>query len=114
MKNGLPVVKPRRRSSMHNGRNYERIVETAREHYRNLKLDIDNAQNRVEHIRLSALANEAHGLLNELVAFEVGLVYSHTNNVDDFIQKRLTDDITDPAEEPLDLPEFRSPFNPDA
>ena len=84
-------------------RDYAAIVEAARTHYQNLKTDIDNSKDRVEHIRLTALANEAHHLLTDLLAFQVGLVYSHTNVVNG------------PTQEPtLDLPEFKSPYTPPA
>jgi hypothetical protein len=97
------------------GRDFNKIIETARDHYKNLKSDIANAQNRVEHIRLSALAQEAHNLLTDLLAFELGLVYSHTNNIDGYINSMILNDTVDATfDEPLDLPEFKSPFNPDA
>jgi hypothetical protein len=83
-------------------RNYAAIVEAARIHYENLRTDIANAHNRVEHIRLSALAQEAHNLYTDLLAFEVGLVYSHTSNVNGYFLK----------ETPLDLPDFKSPYTP--
>jgi hypothetical protein len=90
-------------------RNYAAIVEAARTHYSNLKTDIANAHNRVEHIRLTALAQEAHNLLTDLLAFEVGLVYSHTNSTDEYLNRNVDQK---PLEEPLDLPEFRSPYLP--
>jgi hypothetical protein len=93
---------------MPNGRDFNTIVEAARTHYENLKADISNAHNRIEHIRLSALAQEAHNLLTDLQIFEVGLVYSHTNNTDGYVSglaKRA-------EEETLDLPEFKSPYIP--
>jgi hypothetical protein len=90
-------------------RNYAAIVEAARTHYSNLKTDIANAHNRIEHIRLTTLAQEAHNLLTDLLAFEVGLVYSHTNSTDEYL---LRDVDQKPLEEPLDLPEFRSPYLP--
>lgn len=83
-------------------RNYAAIVEAARIHYENLRTDIANAHNRIEHIRLTALANEAHHLYTDLLAFEVGLVYSHTSNVNGYLLK----------ETPLDLPDFKSPYTP--
>lgn len=83
-------------------RDYSALVEAARTHYENLKTDIANAHNRIEHIRLTALANEAHHLYTDLLAFEVGLVYSHTSNVNGYFLK----------ETPLDLPDFKSPYNP--
>tara|TARA_B110000503_G_scaffold88259_1_gene133831 strand:- start:11399 stop:11707 length:309 start_codon:yes stop_codon:yes gene_type:complete len=97
------------------GRDFTKIVETARAHYINLKTDIANASNRIEHIRLSALAQEAQNLLTDLVTFEVGLVYSHTNNVDGHIAGRIAEELgtIDESVEPLDLPEFKSPYNPD-
>ena len=93
-------------------RDFPQIVETARTHYINLKDDISNAANRIEHIRLSALAQEAQNLLTDLTSFEVGLVYSHVNSTDACLKARLLEENT--SDEPLDLPEFKSPFNPDA
>jgi hypothetical protein len=95
-------------------RDFSKIIETARVHYINLKDDISNAANRIEHIRLSALAQEAHNLLTDLVAFELGLVYSHTNNTDAYVSSLVLEDPSSTFDEPLDLPEFKSPFNPDA
>jgi hypothetical protein len=83
-------------------RDYAKIVEAARIHYENLKADIANAHNRIEHIRLSALAQEAHNLYTDLLAFQVGLVYSHTSNTNGYFLK----------ETPLDLPDFKSPYIP--
>jgi hypothetical protein len=101
------------------GRDFNKIIGTARVHYENLKVDIDNASNRVEHIRLSALAQEAHNLLTDLLTFELGLVYSHTNNIDAQLEARMAAaTINEPStDEILDLPEFAappfvSPFNP--
>lgn len=96
-------------------RDYSALVETARVHYENLKTDIENAHSRAEHIRLTALAQEAHNLLTDLITFEVGLVYTHTNGVD--ISKYVDRSGLNPLNsniEPLDLPEFKSPYNPDA
>jgi hypothetical protein len=42
------------------------ITEAARALYTNLKADIQNAGTRVEHIRLTALTQEAANLLTEL------------------------------------------------
>lgn len=97
---------------MSNGREIAQIVEAAREHYKALSSDIANAKDRQEHIRLTALAQEAHNLLIDLIEFETGLVYSHTAERahEQFLQK-----IQNPAtvdEEPLDLPEFKSPYQP--
>jgi vacuolar-type H+-ATPase subunit E/Vma4 len=44
----------------------EEIIETARALYENIKADIENASTRIEHIRLSALAQEAANLLTEI------------------------------------------------
>ena len=84
---------------MTNGRDFDKIVETAREHYKALNADIANAKDRVEHIRLTALAQSAHNLLLDLIAYETGL----NRDVD-----------TDANQPPLEIPEFKSPYNPDA
>lgn len=47
-------------------------------HYDNVLSDIENASTRIEHLRLSALAEEAKAVLDMLKFFRVGLVYSHT------------------------------------
>ena len=84
-------------------RNYSALVEAARIHYENLKTDIANSKDRIEHIRLTALANEAHHLYTDLLAFEVGLVYTHTaSTADHFLDCQV----------PLDLPDFKSPYTP--
>lgn len=88
---------------MQTGRDFYKILDAAREHYENLKTDITNAKDRREHIRLTALAQEAHNLLVDLRAFEVGLVYSHTTS-NTFYEPMHS--------EPLDLPEFKSPYAP--
>jgi hypothetical protein len=44
----------------------EDILQAARMLYENIKADIDNAGTRIEHIRISALAQEAHNLLTDL------------------------------------------------
>lgn len=56
----------------------EFIVEAAREHYANVTADIQNASTRVEHMRLTALAQEAANLVTVLEDFAFGLVYSHS------------------------------------
>ena len=91
---------------------FSRIVEAAREHYENLKTDINNAKDRVEHIRLTALAQEAFNLLTDLDRFSVGLVYSHVGLVTDADLQLRTKDETSAADQPLDLPEFKSPYTP--
>lgn len=84
------------------------IVETARVHYENLKTDISNAANRIEHIRLTALAQEAHSLYVDLKSFNAGLVYTHTAaRANEQIAEQVTD-----QENQLDLPGFKSPFDP--
>jgi len=92
-----------------NGRDLDKIVEAARYHYKSLTADIANAKDRVEHIRLTALSNQAHGLLLDLISFETGLVYSHTGLT---ASQQLTERAS--VEETLDIPEFKSPYNPDA
>jgi hypothetical protein len=47
----------------------EDIKQAARMLYENLKADIDNAGTRIEHIRISALAQEAANLLTEIENF---------------------------------------------
>lgn len=84
---------------MSTGRDLGQIVQTARDHYMHLKSDISNAKDRVEHIRLTAFAQEAHNLLTDLIAYETGLEPQPTFNEN---------------QDPLDLPEFKSPYNPDA
>lgn len=92
---------------MSNGRDLSQIVQAAREHYMHLKSDIANAKDRVEHIRLTALAQEAHNLLTDLISFETGIVYTHTaKHANDQIQERMS---TQPQ---LDLPDFKSPYDP--
>jgi uncharacterized protein YPO0396 len=105
---------------MHQSRDLGQIIETARTHYESIRADLPNAKDRVEHIRLSSLAQEAQNLLTDLTTFEIGLVYSHTNNTDAYIEERIaaannelvanieTGEILDGFE----LPEFRSPYNP--
>ena len=96
---------------------FSRIIETARTHYENLKADIPNASNRIEHIRLTTLAQEAHKLLTDLELFEIGVVYARVANLDadsmerymEIIASRNPDAVPDT---PLDLPEFKSPFTP--
>lgn len=45
------------------------IEEAARMLYQNLKADIENAGTRIEHIRISSLAQEAANLLTEIENF---------------------------------------------
>lgn len=87
---------------------FHEIVEAARLHYENLKTDINNAKDRIEHIRLTALAQEAHNLYAELRAFNAGLVYTHTAAK---VHEQLLEESTD-RENQLDLPDFKSPYDP--
>lgn len=82
---------------MTNGRDLGKVIQTAREHYTAVNADIANAKDRMEHIRLTALAQSAFNLLTELIRLETGLVDSGVQ-----------------TDSPLDIPEFRSPYNPDA
>ena len=75
------------------------LIQTASEHYKALNADIANAKDRYEHIRLTALAQGAHNLLLDLIAYETGI----DRDVD-----------TDANQPPLEIPEFKSPYNPDA
>lgn len=84
-----------------------KIVEAAREHYKTVSSDIANAKDRVEHIRLTALAQQAHNLLLDLISFETGLVYSHTAlTAVQQVSERASE------ETPLPIPEFKSPYDP--
>lgn len=72
--------------------NIEAIIEAARTHRNNITADIDNASTRLEHIRLTALAQEAENLLIELENFSFGLVYSHSSNaIEERKLKQLTE-----------------------
>jgi hypothetical protein len=57
--------------------NFDEIIELARLHLLNALADINNASTRIEHIRLTALAQEAEMLYHELERFNNGLSYSH-------------------------------------
>jgi hypothetical protein len=59
-------------------KSYEELIAAARIHYESITADIDNASTRLEHLRLTALAQEARNLLTELENFSFGLVYSHS------------------------------------
>jgi hypothetical protein len=58
--------------------NIEDLVTAARMHRDNITADINNASTRLEHVRLTALAQGAENLLTELENFAFGLVYSHS------------------------------------
>ena len=92
---------------MSNGRDISQIVEAARSHYKTVSSDIANAKDRIEHIRLTALAQQAHNLLLDLIEFETGLVYTHSAGA---AMQQANERPVD--ETPLDLPEFRSPYKP--
>ena len=49
--------------------NIEFIIEAARLHYANVSADIQNSSTRLEHMRLTALAQEAKNLVTELENF---------------------------------------------
>jgi hypothetical protein len=51
-------------------KNLDEVIESARIHYENVKADINNASTRIEHIRLTALAQEAANLLTDLQNLE--------------------------------------------
>jgi hypothetical protein len=55
----------------------DEIIQAAELHYKNSLSDIENASTRIEHLRLSALAEEAKGVLDMLSNFALGLVYTH-------------------------------------
>ena len=76
--------------------NFSRILDAARLHAANIQTDISNAKDRIEHIRLTALAQEARNLLTDLESY-----HSRGDAV-----------IEDRSQEVLDLPEFKSPYNP--
>jgi hypothetical protein len=95
---------------------FARIIEAARAHYENLKADIPNASNRIEHIRLTTLAQEAGKLLTELEFFDIGLVYTRIQNLGPTelekymqLQQAAQDER---AKLESGLPEFKSPFDP--
>jgi hypothetical protein len=99
-----------------------RIIEAARIHYENLKADISNAHTRIEHIRLTALAQEALNLLTELEAFEIGMIYTriqslNPTDLEKYMKLKNTiihekSELTASASAADDLPEFKSPFTP--
>jgi hypothetical protein len=110
-RSGLHLLQTRKKSSLTNGREFDKIVEAARYHYKTLTADIANAKDRQEHIRLTALANQAHTLLVDMIEFQTGLVYSHTGLT---AVQQVSERAAAEKEETLDLPEFKSPYNPDA
>jgi hypothetical protein len=96
---------------------FQRIIESARIHYENLKADIPNSSNRIEHIRLTTLAQEAYTLLTDLELFDLGLVYARVSNLDAESMKKYMEIVASrkshsSSDLELDLPEFKSPFTP--
>ena len=57
-----------------------RINEAARMLYENIKADINNASTRLEHIRLTALAQEAENLVALIDEIETDLQEGTTSN----------------------------------
>ena len=51
-------------------RSYQDLIDAARLHRDNLLADINNAATRLEHVRLTALAQEAENLYTELVHYQ--------------------------------------------
>lgn len=89
------------------------LIEAARIHYENLKTDIANSKDRIEHIRLTALAQEAHNLYLELRAFNAGLVYTHTAaRANEQIWEESQQHVAASTDLELDLPDFKSPYTP--
>jgi hypothetical protein len=72
--------------------NIDELIEAARVHRNNLLADINNASNRFEHVRITALAQEAENLLTELENFAYGLVYSHSSTA---IEQRKLHELTE-------------------
>ena len=103
---------------MSNGRDFDEILEAARTHYENLKTDISNAKDRVEHIRLTALAQEAHKLYVDLELFEIGMVYTRLMSLGETDLKTYMDLLQKSQAERAELegttPDFKSPFTPPA
>jgi hypothetical protein len=56
------------------------INQAARMLYENIKADINNASTRLEHVRLTALAQEAQNLLVLLEEIESDLLEGTTSN----------------------------------
>jgi hypothetical protein len=87
---------------------YSDLVAAARIHYENLKTDIVNAKDRIEHIRLTALTQEAYNLLVDLETFQTGLVYTHSAaKANEQMFEKFKDE-----SDMLEFPEFKSPYDP--
>jgi len=88
--------------------NFSRIVDAARMHAVNLQTDIANAKDRIEHIRLTALAQEAHNLLTDLESYRArGAAIPESEDPDPAAAQTFNE-----TQEVLDLPDFKSPYNP--
>lgn len=57
------------------------LVEAARLHFNHLQADITNASTRIEHIRLTTLAQEAENLLINLEKFAAGSTGSNSRDL---------------------------------
>jgi hypothetical protein len=55
-----------------NQQNKDELIEAASNLYANLKADINNAGTRIEHIRLTTLAQEAENLYLRVLSFVNG------------------------------------------
>lgn len=90
--------------------NFLRILEAARTHAANIQTDITNAKDRIEHIRITALAQEAHNLLTELESYRArGAAIPESEEVLGSPAATFNE-----TQEVLDLPDFKSPYNPRA
>lgn len=61
----------------------DQIEQAARMLYENLKADIENASTRIEHIRLTTLAQEAANLLTEIENYNGSRGAATSNDVID-------------------------------
>lgn len=89
--------------------NFLRILEAARTHAANIQTDITNAKDRIEHIRITALAQEAHNLLTELESYR-----AHGAAIPESESDSAAAATFNETQEVLDLPDFKSPYNPRA
>jgi len=55
-----------------NQQNKDELIEAASNLYANVKADIENAGTRIEHIRLTTLANEAEKLYVKIINYVNG------------------------------------------
>ncbi len=77
------------------GRDMTELIAAARKHYEDLNGDIKNASSRMEHVRLTDIAQSAQNLLYDLSAHDNGESYS-----------------TGVPDTPLPIEAFVSPFKP--